>query len=82
MDQPTRQDSYRQLRILIDPAPRSEQCVVAVVARTSHRGAHRDHLVLRVVVRGDLASDDPAVILLAAAHALRSAVSKMQQHSA
>jgi hypothetical protein len=54
MDQLTRQDAYRQLRVLIDPAPTTGMFILTVVARTSHRGSHRDQLLLRRTARGDL----------------------------
>jgi hypothetical protein len=54
MDQPTRNDSYRQLRVLIDPAPGAGRSYLSVVARSSRRGVHRDSVVFRRALDVDL----------------------------
>lgn len=43
----SRADSYKQLRILLDPDPFGEGCYLSVVARVSDRGRHRDRTLSR-----------------------------------
>jgi hypothetical protein len=51
--QPERNDYYRQLRVLIDPAG-GGRVHVTVTARTSRRGVHTDRRLAHRVFPGDL----------------------------
>lgn len=77
MDQPTRNDSYRQLRIFIGPSPIDQTATLWVSARTSRRGVHRDHLLLRRYVDLDCPMGDVESTLRAASRVLFDAAAEM-----
>lgn len=58
-----RTDQYRQLRVLVDPAPGTGKVIVTVVARTSRRGTHHDRMLARRVFPGDLATQTVATVV-------------------
>jgi hypothetical protein len=73
MDQPERQDSYRTVRILIDQTSAQGLAPVSVVARSSHRGTHRDRLLLRRYLNVPVDSTSVATLLRSAADVLFAA---------
>jgi hypothetical protein len=74
-----RTDAYRQLRIMVDPVADTGQMAVAVVARTSRGGAHRDRLLLRRTFAADLEIDTIAGVLQAAAELLAGAARELER---
>jgi hypothetical protein len=82
MESVTRNDVYRQLRILIDPAPAGGQVALAVVARTSRRGDHSDRLLMRRLVTSDLETDTVSSILRACSQVLLDAARELDRPSA
>jgi hypothetical protein len=82
MESATRNDAYRQLRILVDPTSRSGQVAIAVVARTSRRGDHADRLLLRRYLAADLEQDSVSSILRGASQLLLDAARELDRPSA
>jgi len=58
-----RNDSYKQLRLFLDPGPVSGQLHVTVVARTSRRGSHHDRVLAHRVFPGDLGTQTVATVV-------------------
>jgi hypothetical protein len=79
MDQLPRNDSYRQLRLLISPSSIADHAAIAVVARTAARGAHRDRLLLRRYIRSDLDGDTISSVLRAASQCLFDAAAELER---
>lgn len=82
MDEPTRPDAGRSLRVLIEPSPLPGRLVVSVVARHSHGGTAVDALMVRRSVAGDLKSHHPQTILRECVLALRQASDAINQATA
>jgi hypothetical protein len=82
MESATRNDVYRQLRILIDPAAASGKVALAVVARTSRRGDHSDRLLLRRYVASDLETDTVSSVLRACSQMLLDVARELDRPSA
>ena len=82
MDQHTRNDSYRQLRIFIGPSPLDRTATLWISARTSRRGTHRDRLLLRRYVDAPDGFDDVPGILRTVSQILFDAARELDKPGA